>query len=229
QDTQTDCVQDTAQRMKLKILKASTALMTRQTDAEQRRPTIKKLEVKQSQKNNESGRVNGLSTTPEVDDAFVDRISTKSQVGYNGVSKEGRKHSSDLAETHENLDVVGLIVTDKDDTKSQSGYLFVLNGGVVDWKSAKQSVMPSNKRPMEMLCDNVPTISIANDPRIMRGAKHYQMKYHYIREVMQDGEIVLMKVHIDDNLADPFTKPMPYNEHFEHAMSIGVCLANSLM
>ncbi|GKD27926.1 hypothetical protein Tco_1234140, partial [Tanacetum coccineum] len=45
--TQTDCVQDTAQRMKLKRLKASTALMTRQTDAEQRRPTIKKLEVKQ--------------------------------------------------------------------------------------------------------------------------------------------------------------------------------------
>ncbi|GJW29089.1 retrovirus-related pol polyprotein from transposon TNT 1-94 [Tanacetum coccineum] len=33
--------------MKLKRLKASTALMTRQTDAEQRRPTIKKLEVKQ--------------------------------------------------------------------------------------------------------------------------------------------------------------------------------------
>nr|GEU32676.1 putative retrotransposon Ty1-copia subclass protein [Tanacetum cinerariifolium] len=29
--------------------------------------------------------------------------------------------------------------TDKDDTKSQTGYVFVLNGGVVDWKSAKQS------------------------------------------------------------------------------------------
>ncbi|GJR14709.1 hypothetical protein Tco_0797361 [Tanacetum coccineum] len=44
--TEDGCVQDTAQRMKLKRLKASTALMTRQTDAEQRRPTIKKLEVK---------------------------------------------------------------------------------------------------------------------------------------------------------------------------------------
>ncbi|GKD89553.1 hypothetical protein Tco_1365060, partial [Tanacetum coccineum] len=47
QDTQTDCIQDTAQMMKLKRLKASIATMTRQTDAEQRRPTIKKLEVKQ--------------------------------------------------------------------------------------------------------------------------------------------------------------------------------------
>ncbi|GKA54414.1 hypothetical protein Tco_0753363 [Tanacetum coccineum] len=36
---------------------------------------------------------------------------------------------------------------DKDDTKPQSGYVFVLNGGVMDWKSAKQStiVMSSKK------------------------------------------------------------------------------------
>nr|GEV04824.1 hypothetical protein [Tanacetum cinerariifolium] len=87
--------------------------------------------------------------------------------------------------------------TDKDDTKSQMGYVFVLNGGVVDWVSAKQSttvmssteaeyiaaaeasmeavwmrkfidglggVVPSNKRPMEMLCNNELAIAIANDP-----------------------------------------------------------------
>ncbi|GJY84278.1 hypothetical protein Tco_0497654 [Tanacetum coccineum] len=29
--------------------------------------------------------------------------------------------------------------TDRDDTKSQKGYVFVLNGGAVDWKSPKQS------------------------------------------------------------------------------------------
>nr|GEZ36541.1 retrotransposon protein, putative, Ty1-copia subclass [Tanacetum cinerariifolium] len=29
--------------------------------------------------------------------------------------------------------------TDKDDTKSQTGYVFVLNGGAVEWKSSKQS------------------------------------------------------------------------------------------
>ncbi|GJY15383.1 hypothetical protein Tco_0385805 [Tanacetum coccineum] len=96
--------------------------------------------------------------------------------------------------------------TDKDDTKSQTGYVFVLNGGAVDWKSAKQNttamssteaeyiadaeasmeavwmrkfidglggVVPSNKRPMEMLCDNEPTIAIANDPRILKGARHF--------------------------------------------------------
>ncbi|GJR59785.1 putative RNA-directed DNA polymerase [Tanacetum coccineum] len=96
--------------------------------------------------------------------------------------------------------------TDKDDTKSEMGYVFVLNGEAVDWKSAKQrttamssteaeyiaavealmeavwmrkfinrlgDVMPSNKRPMEMLCDNEPAIAIAADPGILKGARHF--------------------------------------------------------
>ncbi|GJT36771.1 hypothetical protein Tco_0936636 [Tanacetum coccineum] len=152
--------------------------------------------------------------------------------------------------------------TDKDDTKSQTGYAFVLNGGAVDWKSAKQNttamssteaeyivtaeasmeavwvrkfinglggVMPLNKRPMEMLCDNEPALDIAGDPRILKGARHFQRKYHYIREVIQRGEIVLKKVHTDDNAVDPFTKPMPFNKDFEHAIGIGIVHDSSLM
>nr|GEX92066.1 hypothetical protein [Tanacetum cinerariifolium] len=33
-------------------------------------------------------------------------------------------------------------------------------------------VVPSNKRPMEMLCDNEPAIAIANDPGILKGTRH---------------------------------------------------------
>ncbi|GJZ26308.1 hypothetical protein Tco_0570561 [Tanacetum coccineum] len=60
-------------------------------------------------------------------------------------------------------------------------------------------VVPSNKRPMEMLCDNEHAIAIANDPRILKGARHFQRKYHYIRE------------------------------HYEHAMTIGIVPASSLI
>nr|GEY13606.1 hypothetical protein [Tanacetum cinerariifolium] len=141
-------------------------------------------------------------------------------------------------------------------------HVFVLNGRVVDWKSAKQSttimssteaeyivateasmeavwmrkfidalgdVLPSNKRPMEMRCDNEPEIAIAADPSILKRARHFQRKYHYIREVIQEREIVLKKVHTDDNVADPFTKPMSFNKHFEHAIVIRIVLASSLM
>ncbi|GJT82611.1 putative retrotransposon protein [Tanacetum coccineum] len=45
-------------------------------------------------------------------------------------------------------------------------------------------VVPSNKRHMEMLCDNKHAIAIAADPEILKGARHYQRTYHYIREVI---------------------------------------------
>nr|GEY41297.1 hypothetical protein [Tanacetum cinerariifolium] len=90
-------------------------------------------------------------------------------------------------------------------------------------------VMSSNKMPVEMLCDNEPALAIASDLKILKSARHFQRKYHYIREVIQEGEIVLKKVHIDDNIVDPFTKPMPLNMHFEHAMTIRNVPASSLM
>ncbi|GJY22736.1 retrotransposon protein, putative, ty1-copia subclass [Tanacetum coccineum] len=34
-------------------------------------------------------------------------------------------------------------------------------------------VIPSNKRPMEMLCDNKPALAITCDPRILKGAGHF--------------------------------------------------------
>nr|GEW70664.1 hypothetical protein [Tanacetum cinerariifolium] len=90
-------------------------------------------------------------------------------------------------------------------------------------------VIPSNKRPMEMLCDNEPAIEIATNPKILKGARHVQRKYHYIRKVIQEREIVLKKVHTYDNVPDLFTKLMSFNKHFEHAMAIEIDPASSLM
>ncbi|GKA07142.1 hypothetical protein Tco_0686366 [Tanacetum coccineum] len=152
--------------------------------------------------------------------------------------------------------------TDKNDTKSQSGYVFVLNGGVADWKSAKQrtiamsstkaeyivalealmevvwmrkfidglgSVVPTYIEPMKMLCDNTGAIDIANNPKIMKGTRHYQRKYHYIQKVIKNGNSVLNKVHTDDNVVDLFTKPMSLSNHNQHVLGIGLCRASSLM
>nr|GEX83386.1 hypothetical protein [Tanacetum cinerariifolium] len=42
-------------------------------------------------------------------------------------------------------------LTDADDLKSQIGYVFVLNGGVVDWKSAKQSIFATSSAEAEYI------------------------------------------------------------------------------
>ncbi|GJU45593.1 retrotransposon protein, putative, ty1-copia subclass [Tanacetum coccineum] len=56
-------------------------------------------------------------------------------------------------------------------------------------------------KPMDMYCDNTCAITIADEPGVQK----------------------------DNNLADPFTKPMPYTKHVEQARSIGLRLAGSFM
>ncbi|GJU75598.1 retrotransposon protein, putative, ty1-copia subclass [Tanacetum coccineum] len=146
--------------------------------------------------------------------------------------------------------------SDKDDTKSQTGYVFVVNGGAVDWKSKKQTtiamsatqaeymaaseaameavwirkfvgdlgVMPSIKKPIDMYCDNSAAIIFANDSGVMKGARHFLRRYHYVREQVESGEIKILKVHTYDNLADPFTKalPLPRGKVTDHANGIGL-------
>ncbi|GJS93260.1 hypothetical protein Tco_0800228 [Tanacetum coccineum] len=129
--------------------------------------------------------------------------------------------------------------TDKDDTKSQTGYVFILNGGVVDWKSAKQSTTAMSSKEAEYAAGAEASMEVVWMRKfidrlggVMPSNKrpiYFQRKYHYIREVIQEREIILKKVHTDDNIADPFTKPMPFSKHFEHAMAIGVVPASSLM
>ncbi|GJR58567.1 retrotransposon protein, putative, ty1-copia subclass [Tanacetum coccineum] len=200
-------------------------------------PMIEKPDYRKSQGAKTPSEVQRMQRVPYAS-AIGSIMNTKDMVLVYGAKPEAELKVSCYADAS--------FQTDKDDTKSQTGYVFVLNGGAVDWKSAKQSttamssteaeyiaaaeasmeavwmrkfidglgnVMPSNKRPMEMLCDNEPAIAIANDPGILKGARHFQRKYHYIREVIQEREIVLKKVHTDDNVADPFTKPMPFNKH----------------
>ncbi|GJU70088.1 retrotransposon protein, putative, ty1-copia subclass [Tanacetum coccineum] len=147
--------------------------------------------------------------------------------------------------------------TDQDNLRSQTGFIFMMNGGAVDWKCSKQStttmssmeakyidvveaaikaiwirkfiyglgVVPSIDKPMDMYCDNTSAITIADEPGVQKGAKHFQRKYHFIREVIQKGNIRILKVHTDNNLVDPLTKPLPCTKHVKHARSIGLCFS----
>ncbi|GKA37643.1 hypothetical protein Tco_0724208 [Tanacetum coccineum] len=129
------------------------------------------------------------------------------------------------------------LVYSRDDLRSQTGFVFVMNGGAVDWKSSKQSTTAMSsmeakyidvaEAAMEAIW--IRAITIADEPGVQKGAKHFRRKYHFIREVIQEGDIRILKVHTDNNLADPLTKPMPCTKHVEHARSIGLRPAGSFM
>nr|GEV33882.1 hypothetical protein [Tanacetum cinerariifolium] len=152
-------------------------------------------------------------------------------------------------------------LTDADDLKSQTGYVFILNGGAINWKSAKQSIFATSsaeaeyitvfdaskeavwvrkfiygsgvvltvKEPISMYCDNTRAIAIANESGITKGARHFRAKVHYLCEVIEYSDIKLEKVHTYDNLADPFTKALAFPKHSEHTRNIRMLPASSLI
>jgi hypothetical protein len=144
--------------------------------------------------------------------------------------------------------------TDPDDSKSQSGYVFILNGAAVSWARSKQctvakssteseyiaaseasseavwmkrfivelGVVPSALDPLIIYCDNMGAIANAQEPRSHKRLKHIKLRYHSIREYIEDGEVKICKVHTDLNVADPLTKALPRAKHDQHQNAMGV-------
>ncbi|KAK8500692.1 hypothetical protein V6N12_005714 [Hibiscus sabdariffa] len=144
--------------------------------------------------------------------------------------------------------------TDKDDSRSQSGIVFCLNGGAVSWKSSKQDtvadstteaeyiaaseaakeavwikkfitelgVIPSIGDAVDLYCDNNGAIAQAKEPRSHQRSKHILRRFHLIREIIDRGDVEICKVHTDDNIADPLTKPLTQQKHDRHTESLGI-------
>ncbi|KNZ76962.1 Copia protein [Termitomyces sp. J132] len=62
---------------------------------------------------------------------------------------------------------------------------------------------------MTMFCDNKAAILLSEDPTAHARVKHFDIKYHFIRERTHNGEIAIKYVNTRDNIADMFTKPLP--------------------
>ncbi|GJW77791.1 retrotransposon protein, putative, ty1-copia subclass [Tanacetum coccineum] len=134
-------------------------------------------------------------------------------------------------------------LTDADDLKSQTGYVFVLNGEAeyiaasdaskeAVWARKfiyKLGVVPTVEEPIKMYRDNTRAITIANESGITKGARHYRAKVYYLREVKEYGDVKLEKVHTDDNLVDPFTKALAFPKHSEHTKNIRMLPTSNLM
>ncbi|GKD30381.1 retrotransposon protein, putative, ty1-copia subclass [Tanacetum coccineum] len=134
-------------------------------------------------------------------------------------------------------------LTDVDDLKSQTGYVFVLNEGDVDWKSTKQSIFATSSTDAEYMAafdalkeavwihkfiyglNVVPTIK---EPITMycdnTGAITIANNHGVIK-----GDVRIEQSDIDDNLADPFTKALAFPKHSELTRKIGLIPASSLM
>ena len=64
-----------------------------------------------------------------------------------------------------------------------------------------------NEDPVVLFVDNKGAIDLGKNPVHHQRSKHIDIKYHFIRSKIQDGQFVLKYVPSKDNIADIFTKP----------------------
>jgi len=127
-----------------------------------------------------------------------------------------------------------------DDRHSTSGYVFVLGGGAVTWKSKRQSTVATSTAEAEymalymaiqeaiwirqlleeitgksevinVLVDNQAAIAIAKGTRSR--LKHIDIKYHFIREAVANKQVATPYCSSEENVADMLTKSTSLSRH----------------
>ena len=123
---------------------------------------------------------------------------------------------------------------DRDNRRSTTGYVFTVGGTAVSWVSKIQSVVAlstteaeyvsATKASKEMIWlqrftdelgkkhdmgtlynDSQSVIHLAKNSAFHSRTKHIHLKYHFIRSVLEDGELKLQKIHTSQNPADMLT------------------------
>jgi hypothetical protein len=124
--------------------------------------------------------------------------------------------------------------------RSVSGYAFSLGHGAISWSSRKQDIVATSTCEAEYVAmanatkealwlrqvlaeigftqpkasliaaDNQGAIVLSEDQANHQRSKHIDVRYHFIRERTENGEVIFKYVKSCDNIADIFTKPLPY-------------------
>ena len=141
---------------------------------------------------------------------------------------------------------------DLDKRRSITGYVFTLGSSVISWKATLQPTvvlstteaeymavveavkeaiwlrglvgeLSSNLQKIIVHCDSQSAICLTKDQMFHERTKHIDIKYHFIRDIISEGNIGIAKIGTSDNPADMMTKPLPTSK-FKHCLNlIGVC------
>ena len=84
------------------------------------------------------------------------------------------------------------------------------------------AVVPAIEMPLIMFCDNNGAVANSKEPRSHKKEKHIERKYHLIRDIVQRRDVMVAKIALEKNLADPFPKALSQKSFNRHVERIGV-------
>ncbi|GKA14827.1 retrovirus-related pol polyprotein from transposon TNT 1-94 [Tanacetum coccineum] len=124
-------------------------------------------------------------------------------------------------------------LTHADGMKSQTGYVFILNGSAVDWKSTKQSIFATSSTDVEYITAFDTSKEVVWIRKFIFGLGVVPIIEEPINMYYDNTRaIAITKYHgvtKDDNLADPFTKALAFPKHSKLTEKIGMIPASSLI
>ena len=145
-------------------------------------------------------------------------------------------------------------IFDVDTRHSTSGYILTLGGCAISWNSKLQRVtalstaeaefiavseackelmwmkklmeeVQNVKLPMTVMEDNQAAIAMIKNPVYHARTKHIDIRYHFIRELYQEGQIRLEYCPSSENIADLMTKPIPRVQFGKLCERLGLIVA----
>ena len=142
---------------------------------------------------------------------------------------------------------------DLDSRRSCSGHVFIQAGGPTSWGtqyqptvalstteaeymaltramkqilwmySAMDEIGYPQPRPGILWNDNAGAVLLSKNTKHNARVKHIDIRYHYIRERISDGDIDVRHIPSTENLADMLTKPLSRVTHEKHCISLRLC------
>lgn len=129
---------------------------------------------------------------------------------------------------------------DPEDRKSTSGFLIKLFGGTISWSSKRQDIIALSSAESEYVAlteackeliwikevlrafdiiEDMPTVTFTDSQSVIalitnqkfsHRSKHIDLRYHFLRQQVEDGNITLKYVPTEENVADILTKPLGF-------------------
>ena len=86
------------------------------------------------------------------------------------------------------------------------------------WMKQQLSDFSLYYQNIPFFCDNTSAIFLTKNPVHHSRTKHIEIRHHFIRDHVQNGDVEVKYVQTDNQIADIFTKPLP-EDRFVHLRS----------